>query len=259
MTPSVISSTPAPVAPAAAAAVVPAAPTAAEFAAQKAELEAAKATAAEHQNTAKYWYDKSLAAKPAAPAAAAAVEEIDLLDLITSRGEKGLKEYLKKQGFVSADEVDAKVNDKASQLTGEAQLVKEYPDLADQKSEFFKATAGFYGELKKEGVPERVAMRMAAKEAKLAGIESGTIKTPAQKTADDKATREEERRARGAAGAGDHGGRTSADEDDDTASPDELLAIKRLAEALEIPLDKATERYKARAQKGVQVAVKIGR
>ena len=54
------------------------------------------------------------------------------------------------------------------------------------------------------------------------------------------------------------------------AVPDPMMqrslgfAIKRfgresVADALEIPLDKATERYKARAKKGVQVAMRLAR
>ena len=248
--------------PAAAAAAPPpaaAGPTAAEVAALKAELETSKAQAAEQERTARFWYDKAKeGTETPAPAAAAEDPEPDVLDLITSKGAKGLAAMLKKQGFVSAAEVDAKVNEKAAQITSEAQLLKEYPELGDPKSEFFQATAGFYGELKKEGVPERTAMKLAAQQARLAGIESGKIQTPAQKTAADAAKRAEERAARAAAGAGDRGRRGATEEDDDTPTDDERRAIQRLADALEIPLDKAEERYKARAKKGVNVAVKIG-
>jgi hypothetical protein len=224
-----------------------------------AERDSLKATAAENERTARYWYDQAHKGEPAKPAAEAKAEQVDLLDLITSQGEKGLKDYLKKQGFVSADEVDSKVNEKAAQLTSEAQLIKDYPDLNDAKSEFFLATAQFYGELKKDGVPERLAMKLAAQQAELAGIRGGKIKTPAQKTADETATRAEERRVRAAAGAGDHGGHRANEEADDIPTADEALAIQRLADALEIPLDKATERYKARAKKGVQVAMRLAR
>ena len=255
----VVPGTPPPAAAAAAPPPAAAGPTAAEVAALKAELETSKAQAAEQERTARFWYDKAKAGteKPA-PAAAAEDPEPDVLDLITSKGAKGLAAMLKKQGFVSGAEVDAKVNEKAAQITSEAQLLKEYPELGDPKSEFFQATAGFYGELKKEGVPERTAMKLAAQQARLAGIESGKIQTPAQKTAADAAKRAEERAARAAAGAGDRGGRGATEEDDDTPTDDERRAIQRLADALEIPLDKAEERYKARAKKGVNVAVKIG-
>jgi hypothetical protein len=181
-----------------------------------------------------------------------------VLDLITSKGAKGLAALLKKQGFVSAAEVDAKVNEKAAQLTSEAQLLKDYPDLGNERSEFFKETARFYGELKAQGVPERMAMKLGAQQAKLAGIEAGTIKTATQRSADEAATRAADRAARAAAGAGDRGGRGAAEEDDDTPTEDERRAIQRLADALEIPLDKAEERYKARAKKGVNVAIKLG-
>ncbi len=198
--------------PAAAPAATPAAataPTAAEVAALKAELETSKQQAAEHERTAQFWYNKSNA-KPAPaekPAAAAEEEDDDVLDLITSKGAEGLEALLKKRGFVSAAEVDEKVNAKASQITGEAKLIDDYPELAKHDSEFFKATALNYGELKKQGVPEAVAMRMAAERAELAGIRAGKIKTPTQKSDEEKAARASERAARAAAGAGDHGGR----------------------------------------------------
>ena len=255
---SVVSATPPAAAPPVAAAP-PAGPTAAEVEALKAELATSKAAAAENERTAKFWHGKATAA-PEKPAAAAPPEdETDVLDVITSKGEKGLDALLKKRGFVTKAELDSTVDAKANQIVSEGQLLKEYPELDNKDSDFFKATAQFYGELKRDGVPERVAMRIAAKEAKLAGIESGTIKTATQKTADEKAAAAEERRARAAAGAGDHGGRGSAEEADDTPTEDEQRAIQRLADALEIPLDKATERYKARAKKGVQVAVKLQR
>jgi hypothetical protein len=228
-------------------------------AALTAERDALRGTAAENERTARYWYDQAHKGEPAKPAAEAKAEQIDLLDLITSKGEAGLADWIKKQGLVSRDDVAGMVNEKAAQLTSEAQLIKDYPDLSDAKSEFFQATAQFYGELKKDGVPERMAMKLAAQQAELAGIRGGKIKTPAQKTADETATRTEERRARAAAGAGDHGRHPAGEEADDIPTADEELAIQRLADALEIPLDKATERYKARARKGVQVAMRLAK
>jgi hypothetical protein len=240
-----------------AAAVVPPAAATPDLATLTAERDALKAAAAEHENTLRFWYEKAQkAATPEKVAAAPAVEETDLLDLITSKGEKGLKDYLKKQGFVSADEVDSKVNDKAVQITSEAQLLKDYPDLGDSKSEFFRSTAQFYGELKKDGVPERAAMKLAAQQAELAGIRTGKIKTAAQKTEDEKATRAADRAARAAAGAGDHGGRTAAEESDDELTPEQRgIAIKMLA-GDGVTEDQAIEKYKARAKTGVRMKTK---
>lgn len=237
------------------------APTAAEVAALKAELATAKTEAAEQKRTAEYWFGKQKAAPAKEPAVAAAPgDDEDLLDLITSKGVKGLDELLKKRGLVSRDDVSAMVEAKANQIVSEGQLLKDYPDLDNKESAFFKATALIYGELKAQGVPERAAMNLAAEKAELAGLKAGTIKTPAQKTADAKTARDQERATRAAAGAGDHGGRAAAEEDsDDIPTADEDRAIKHLADALEIPYDKAKERYTARAKKGVQIALKIGK
>jgi hypothetical protein len=246
-------------APAAAPAAAAAPPAAAvpDLAALTAERDQLKATAAEHERTARFWYGKANAAKPAPAAATApAAEETDLLDLITSKGEKGFKSYLKSQGFVSADEVDAKVNDKATQIVSEGQLIKDYPDLADKNSDFFKSTAQFYGDLKQRGVPEREAMQLGAQLAELGGIRAGTIKTAAQKTEDAKATREEERRARAAAGAGDRGSRASAEEADEDLTPAQRNIAIRMLGGDGVSDDQAVELYKKRAAGGVRMKAK---
>jgi hypothetical protein len=256
-TPATVLATPAaaatPVTPAA-----PAGPTAAELATLTAERDALKATAAEQQRAAEYWHEKATKGAAPAPKKEEPEPEVDLLDLITSGGPKALKAYLRKEGLVTGADVEATVSAKVAQVTAERQLLDDYPDLGKKDSEFFQATAGIYGELKKAGVPETLAMQLAAQRAELEGLKSGKIKTPQQVTDDAKAARTAERAARAAAGAGDRGHQATAEEDDDTPTPDEQRAIARLADALEISVEKATERYKARAKKGVNVALKIG-
>jgi hypothetical protein len=226
-------------------------PTAAEFAALKAENEASKATAAEHQRTAEFWHGKATA-KPATakPAAEPAEPEVDLLDLITVGGPKALKAYLKAQGLISGEEVDAKVEARVAQVRSETQLVTDYPDLANQESEFFKATARHYGELKKQGVPEAIAMQLGAQQAELAGIKSGKVKTAAQKTEEQKATLAEERRVRALAGGGDHGSRPAPEEADEEVTPQQRQIAIRMLGGNGVTDEQAVEKYKARALKG---------
>ena len=216
-----------------------------------------KEQVAESNRTSQYWAEK---AKGSAPAKAETTEdEPDVLEAITTGGAKGFDALAKKRGFIQRDEVETLINQRAASLTEEQALIGEYPDLKKKESEFFKATAVTYGNLVKSGVPQSVAMGTAARQTELEFIRSGKIKLPgAEPTKEEKETA---RLARIAAQSGDGGGRrpAAASEDDDTVSDDEALAIKRLAEALEIPLDKAAERYKARARKGVQVGLRMGK
>ncbi len=238
-------------------------PGAKDPAALEREVEQLKASTAELQRTAEFW--RSKAQTPATtdkPAAAAATEEeVDLLDLIATKGAKGLKEYLKKEGYASKDEVDAIVNSKAKTMSEETQLLRDYPDLANHDSEFFKATAAEYGQLKAQGVPENLAMRMAARSTALSFLESGKAKTKQQRSDEEKQQREQERRARIAAQAGDRGGRAAGeDESDDEVTPAEQAIIRGMLvgqpgkDGKPMDLAAATEAFKARAKSGVNVS-----
>jgi hypothetical protein len=261
-TETVVSGTPAAAAPPAAAVVAPADDVAA-LRARIAELERSDkekdSRVAEHERNAQFWFEKAKGGKTDAPKPAPELEaEPDLLELITTKGAKGLTSYLKQQGLMTREEGESLVNGRAHQLVTEQQLRSDYPDLADEKSDFFKATALHYGELKKQGVPEATAMRLAARSAELDGIRAGKIKTPAQRTADEKTEREADRRARATAGGGDRGGRSPQQvEEDDTLSPDDQAAVRNLADALDIPLKEAEERYIKRAKAGVNVSLKL--
>lgn len=245
-------SAPPPAVAAAPAVAPPAAPTAAEFAALKAENEASKATAAEHQRTAEFWHSKATA-KPAAAVAKKeepAEPEVDLLDLITTGGPKALKAYLKAQGLVTGEDVNATVEARVAQVAKETELMSQYPDLAKKDSEFFKATAANYGALKAAGCPESLAMELGAQQAELAGIKSGKVKTPAQKTEEQKATLAEERRVRALAGGGDHGNRTAPEEADEEVTPQQRQIAIRMLGGNGVTDEQAVEKYKARALKG---------
>jgi hypothetical protein len=261
--PTTISATPAAVTPPAEATTPTTTPTV-DAEALRRENEALKNSAAEHQRTAQFWYEKASKGETAPKAKTEEPEpEIDVLDLATKGGkafEKYLGDWAKKNGYVRGSEMTAAIEHKTSELTEQTKLIGEYPELKNDKSEFFQATAQEYGTLKNQGVSEQLAMRMAAERVELRFLREGKTKTPAQAAADAKAQRETDRRARAAAGAGEGSGRTPADaEDDDTLSVDDERAVQQLADGLDIPLDEARTRYIKRAKAGVRVALKLDR
>ncbi len=237
--------------------VDPAAAPVVDVAAFQKQIDELKEQVAEGQRTAQYWADK--AKTPAAAKTEPVEEEPDVLEAITTGGAKGFDALAKKRGFIQREEVESLINTRAASLTKEQELIGRFPDLKKKDSEFFKATAAHYGDLVKNGTPQAVAMEIAADRAELEFLRSGKLKLPGAE--DTKAEKEAARLARIAAQSGDGGGRRSAavDEDDDTLGEDEMVAVKRLADALEIPLDKAKERYIARAKKGVQVGLRMGK
>ena len=219
----------------------PAAPPPAETV-PKAEYDAAVARAAEMERVATFWHGKAKEAPAPAQPAQPETPKVDMLDLLATKGEAGLDEYLKNKGFVRAEDVDARVNQKVTEVQAQQQLVTRFPDLKDEKSDFFKATALAYGELKKQGVGDVLAMQMAAQQTALEFIEEGKTMTPAQK----KAAATADRQARAAAQGGDKGIRTPAEAgEDDELTPEEKLICSKMGVS--------EEAYKARAKKGVSI------
>jgi hypothetical protein len=232
--------------------VIPPADNGAEIAALRSEL-------AETKRAAEFWSTRATQASAPPPAAAkeeAAEEEVDLLDVLSTQGVKGFNKVLKSLGYASKAEVDAAVNSKAAQLSAEAELIDSYPDLRKRDSEFFRATAEAYGNLKKQGVPEALAMKLGAQQAELDGYKSGKTKTVGQTAAE----KESARLARIKAQGGDRGSRVAVTEDDDDElNDDNQAAIRQLADALDISVEDATKRYVARAKMGTNVALKLDR
>lgn len=214
----------------------------------------------EHQRTAEFWHGKATA-QPAAPAKAADAEpEVDILELATQGGKKFeqyLETWAKKNGFVKGTEMNEAIGQKASELAAQGRLIAQYPDLKDDKSEFFKDTALEYGKLKKQGVSELVAMEMAAERTELAFLRGGKLKLPAQKAADDAERKAQERRDRAAAGAGDRGSRPAAtDETDTELTPEQKQIAHRLLMDDDTTAEQAEEKYKKRAEKGVAMKLR---
>jgi hypothetical protein len=244
MTETIVSGTPPVVAPPAAAAAPAAAAPAVDAAALQARIDELTEESAEHQRSSQYWAEKARAGAQAAPAAAAE-EEPDVLEAITTGGAKGFDALAKKRGFIQRDEVETLINQRAASLTEEQQLMQDYPDLKNKTSDFFKATAGNYGRLVKDGVPQHVAMGQAARATELEFLKAGKLKLPAAIAADTAAEKEEKRLARIAAQTGDKGRRGAAAEEDvdEELSPQQ----KHMCAAMGI----SEEAYKKRAQAGV--------
>lgn len=194
-----------------------------------AEVKALKAQVAEKDDAVRYWHGEAKKGAKAEPKADEPDEDekIDLLDVIGTKGTKGLTAVLRKAGFVSAAEVDQKVEQRTAQVVRESKLVQEFPELSDDKSEFFKATAVEFGKLQRDGMPKAIAMEQAARNVRLAEYEAGTA-TPAAKTKDPEAERQRRIKAQG----GDRGTRRSGTEDSDALSDDQktILAGMRVSE-----------------------------
>jgi len=243
-----------------------------DVAALQKELDTLKSQAAEAQKATQFWYEKATAAgggkgaDKAADKPAESDEEVDVLDLAAKGGkefDKYLNKWARKNGYVSRDEVESTVNTKAATLAKESELLENFPDLKDRKSEFFKATAEAYGELKRNGVPETMAMELAAKQVDRDWLRSGKAKTPQQQSEERKAQREQDRLARIQAQGSDRGGRRAADlddEDDDSISPEEQRIISGMLvgqpgkDGKPMSYEQAVEAFKARAKAGVKVS-----
>lgn len=207
------------------------------------QIDELKEQVAEGQRTAQYWADKAKAGAPAA--AAPAEEEDDVLEAITTGGAKGFDALAQKRGFIRKDQVEALIDSKASALTKEQELMAEFPDLKNKKSDFFKDTAVAYGNLVKQGTPPVVAMELAAQQTELAHMRSGKIKAPGAvlTAAEKEATRL--RRVNAQASAGSGARPAAAAEEDEGLTPEQI----RVADAMGV----SHEAYAKRAKAGVKM------
>lgn len=193
---------------------------------------------AEKDNTARYWHEEAKKKTPAAKADTPieTPDDEDPIEVLSKEGMKGFDRLAAKRGLVSEATVESKIEHRARQLTDEAALVKEFPEMLDEKSAFFKATATHYNALVAAGVPKNVATRQAANNAYIDGVKAGTIVSKSDA---------EEREARAAAAGGDksRGNAPAVDPKDE-----ELDAFqKNICEQMGV----SEKDYKARAAKGV--------
>ncbi len=222
--------------------------------------DAAEAKAKEHEDSAKFWHEKAKGGashRDGQPRPEPEPEDdTDLLEL-AGKGPKAMKDWLKKQGFVSRDEAEQLTNSKAQAMVRQAEVMRKYPDLSDQSSEFFKSVTAEYGRLKQQGVPDLVAMETAAD---LVGARTSRRTTTdddekggerggdkgGERGGDRHKETEDERRRRANAQNGGGRGRTSKQEESDDLDETQ----KAIADAMGISHDA----YKKRAKEGVQFA-----
>jgi hypothetical protein len=211
----------------------------------------------EKDQAVQYWHGQAKGAKQPADdkqPPAEAEDTTDLLDLIGTKGAKGLDDYLKAKGFVKGSDVAAAVNTKAQEISREAGVVGRFPELKDQNSEMFKATARHFAELEAEGIKGTRATEVATAMAYAELLEAGKITPRGKKAAEPNAggtdddQRESDRLRRVRAQEGDNGRRTGGG---GGGKDDELDPVqKRMVEAFGI----TEEAYKKRAKEGVQFA-----
>jgi hypothetical protein len=219
----------------------------AEFKRVQRELKAERTSRKESDATARYWAEKARSAPEKAQAAEKEddLSDVDLVEQITTHGAKGLDTVLRRLGYAKTSEVRAEIGSTRAQITSEATLMAQYPELADDQSPLFHATASIYNSLK--GDPEfkgagskliAMAARTAKAELKLKGGDGRGNRRGApvdeldpddEAFEEDEETPEQARAARTARQAGDRGRRATGGAP--TLSPGEKAMVAKFKAA----------------------------
>jgi hypothetical protein len=180
---------------------------------------------------------------------------VDLVDALTNGDHKAIAQAMREMGFVSAAEVQREIAATRQQITAESKLFSSYPDLQDDKSEFFARTGEIYNELAsdpqmaKSGKLVEVAARMAKAE-----LGSAAPRRRAAESVDDPEDDPEEERARRVSRQSGDRGRNSTRQGSDGES--EVLSaiqkdiVRRLRSA---GANITEEAYAKRAKAGVRM------
>lgn len=190
------------------------------------ELNELRKSQEEMARTAEYWRGKAEgkgAGSAKSGSAAASDDEDDdavkldedLVDAISSNDAKRISKALKSMGFVRAKDVERTIQATRGAMTREAALLREYPDLGDEKSELYEATARHYRDLIADDPAlskSPSTLRMAAKLAKaeLGGQASGEEDRAARVARQSGGGSGTRSRAAGAAGGNGSGGLNEA-------------------------------------------------
>jgi hypothetical protein len=214
-----------------------------DYAAQVAKLtkerDEATARAKESDDAAKYWHGKVRGSAEEKKSAPEKEDTTDLLDLV-AKGPKAMNAWLKSQNLMTREEVQAEVNARAHQIVTEQRLADRYPELKDNSSAFHKATIAAAVELKRQGVPDLVALELAAER-----VANASPKPDAKgDDGDDDVQRKQRAKAQGPEG-------TKRTRQAPTEASDDLSQIQ-LAICDGMGID--PEKYKARAKAGVMYA-----
>jgi len=225
-------------------------PTAAELADLKKENARLNARVNEETENTRFWHERSKAAP--AKAAAEVTEEPklseDAVDAISSGDPKRIKALLSGLGFVERSEVTREIQQTKNEVVSESALLNQYPDLNDQSSEFFKATARHFHELKQDPDMAR-SPRIMQVAAKLANSELNAGKVaPKGETAAERSDRVSRQ-------AGDTGRRPTSNRTAGAEDTNELSAGQRdiIARFRQAGADITEESYKKRAASGVRM------
>lgn len=199
-------------------------------------------------------------AEPPEKSAPVEETEIDLIGAITDGGVKGLEGVLKQLGYVKEADVQDRIERTRGQITNDARLLAKFPDLGDEESEFFAATARRYERLKankairESGMLMELAAELAEKDVADGDgrKRSGARRRPEAEPDDedperDEGEAEDERVDRVRAQAGSRGARPARE----SPASDELSPLqRRIAKKFEISEDA----YKKRAKAGVRMS-----
>jgi hypothetical protein len=222
-------------------------PTAAELKAARDESAALKKAKEDAEEATRYWFEKAQAKdeKPPKGKKAKAQEDdededdVDIVEVLNTKGKKGLDEYLekslKKRGYLSKEEAEALIERRATQIVTDAELAKDYPDLKDHKSDFFKETARQYKQLG-DDVKEEKRTVLAAKLAEAELRRTGKWKDPEAET-------ERRKRIDAQDGRPGYAGESGEPEDDEMTTRQKFFSDQ---------LGVSHENYKKRAKAGVQ-------
>lgn len=210
----------------------------------------------EAEHNSQFWHNKAQGAGGGAKAAAVEEEaepaplSEDIVDALASGDTRRISKLFGEMGFVKQSEVDKAITSTRAQITEEAKLYGEYPDLQDKNSDFFKSAAAHYNDLAKDPAmaksPKLIEVAARLAQADMGGREE----TPAPRRRDDD---DADRVRRVASQSGDRGTKSSRtrDADNQDLSPAQANLIAKFQAA---GSSLTVENYKKQANAGVRMS-----
>jgi hypothetical protein len=206
------------------------------------ELADLKATIAESNRAAEYWRGRAEGkGAPKAEEEEIALED-DLVDAISSGDGKRIAKVIKGLGFVRQSEVEQAIASTRQSITRDAALVRQYPDLADEQSEFFQVATKHYSELVADDPGAKLSPATLKTAAKMAKLEL-----------EGKGSSSQSRGERINRQSGERGSRSSANASSSTADLSPMQ--RRIIDNLRSEGSSLTEEgYRKRANSGVKMS-----
>jgi hypothetical protein len=211
------------------------------------ELRSLRARVTEAETDSRFWREQAKS-----PAAAAAKDEEpeeddvkidgDLVDIISSGDAKLIRDTFKKMGFVGKAEVDAAIKRTREEIGQKSQMFREYPDLENPKSDFFKETDREYRALSEKyprlvGTDELIAMA------------ADRVKARSASSSDED---EDERAERIERQSGDRSRKQNGKEKDNQLNKSQMSIVDRFRAA---GSKVSVEGYQKRASAGVRLGL----